>query len=900
MKKMNVFICLLLLLLSLKAYSQFITPFKIISPIEDTWVNENLPNKNNGDGKGHQCAKNDDDNNREVYIKYNIEDLPDYDSIVLSFHCGFTSYNDSETEGKEFVLQLLPVLEEWNEHNVTWGNKPKTFGKPLDEIKVTHEQKNYAFSSKKLKNHLDSLRNTNVQEVSFAIIGKNVVDGVTIWLHGKYWGFLNLECYYKHSKDLTLKMSQEPGCYEQDELFVSITPNEKSDVYYTLDGSMPNLKSHKYTKPLKLSSKTELTAIAFDKQRKSFYYQNFYVVNSPEIITATINASKETGRMQNFWNATGLSPAEILLEPDMRQACEYMGAIPNKGLVYVRPHYFLNLLAVEGIETATPVYNWTRLDSAMDILIENGLKPIFEIMGTPSSNLNEFSAGFDKNYQAQTESHDTYFTNFHEKEKVTAWKRMVEDLVTHFIERYGLEEVRSWYFESVNEPDYGSFWRHTEQEYLNYYDACSEALLEVDPQIRFGGPGTPGGLKSKYLKILLAHCDTGTNYFTGEIGSRIDFISIHVKDDPHTMVELELEAINYVKEHHPKFINLPFVNDEADPISGWRRSYWWRATPWHAAFVAQSIDLHYQEIIDQRNLKYAILSNDNAFLGSWLHRTQFARFVDEKNPSGFSLVKKPALTVFSMLSLMGNTMLDIQMQGDVPDNIGIMPTKYKDGKFAVVLYNKTDIDIPTKQKGEKEKTLLECGNEKINLKINNLPDNEYILVEYRIDEDHANPYIIWEEMGEPSMPNDQQLQKLREHQEIAIKKYPDELKVENGVLQQTIDMPASSVCLLMLVPKAPIVNISKIQGIRVNKYKNINGNTDILLRWMEPANNFIFTYEVWFSNDNKDFEKMNPTNFIDTGYLLTMKDISTKGYVKIRAVDYWGRKSPFSETIVLE
>ena len=66
--------------------------------------------------------------------------------------------------------------------------------------------------------------------------------------------------------------------------------------------------------------------------------------------------------------------------------------------------------------------------------------------------------------------------------------------------------------------------------FLNYYDACSEGLREASPLLKFGGPGD-GCLFRRYSDALLDHVVNGTNYFTGEKGVRIDFLSYHEKVD---------------------------------------------------------------------------------------------------------------------------------------------------------------------------------------------------------------------------------------------------------------------------------------------------------------------------------------------------------------------------------
>jgi L-iduronidase len=420
----------------------------------------------------------------------------------------------------------------------------------------------------------------------------------------------------------------------------------------------------------------------------------------------------------------------------------------------------------------------------------------------------------------------------------------------------------------------------------------------VDPLIPFGGPGTPGGLKSKYLKLLLAHCDTGINYFTGERGTRIDFISIHVKDGPREMVEQEIEVINWIKQHHPRLSDLPFMNDEADPISGWRTEYWWRSTPWHAAFIAQSVDLHYSGIIEGEKMKYAILSNDNAFLGNWLHRTQFARFSKDRE-EGFSFVKKPAFTVFTMLSLLGNEVLQSHSPINLPDDVGVLPTMHRDGKIAMLLYNKAPIDIRGKKRGEKENILLDCGDEDINLQVKNLPGNEYALIMYRIDESHGNPFKVWQEMGAPDLPSKSQLDILRENQEIYIERMTGTIKTSENGIDETINLPASSVCLILLVPKDSMVNQPTIRGLWINEYENLHGGTDYMIRWESPGHNNVLTYEVWYSGDNENFRKVNPTSVIDKGYLFSPAREIKEGFIKVRAVDFWGNKGPFSRTIIL-
>lgn len=126
--------------------------------------------------------------------------------------------------------------------------------------------------------------------------------------------------------------------------------------------------------------------------------------------------------------------------------------------------------------------------------------------------------------------------------------------------RYGLSYVSKWNFETWNEPDHHDFdnvtmtlqggwclpgscecgrgpsgtrvWTPVPVPgFLNYYDACSEGLRAASPALRLGGPGDSfhPWPRSPLCWGLLEHCHNGTNFFTGELGVRLDYISLHKK-----------------------------------------------------------------------------------------------------------------------------------------------------------------------------------------------------------------------------------------------------------------------------------------------------------------------------------------------------------------------------------
>ncbi|UCC65669.1 MAG: glycosyl hydrolase, partial [Anaerolineae bacterium] len=103
-----------------------------------------------------------------------------------------------------------------------------------------------------------------------------------------------------------------------------------------------------------------------------------------------VDCHRDIGPLTHFWRSTGFSPASLLLNADMRQAMAYAGSIPHRGLTYVRVHYLLDLVTAGYPGAETSSYDWSALDKALDVLVQNGLKPFFELMGNPSGHFTDF------------------------------------------------------------------------------------------------------------------------------------------------------------------------------------------------------------------------------------------------------------------------------------------------------------------------------------------------------------------------------------------------------------------------------------------------------------------------------------------------------------------------------
>lgn len=562
-----------------------------------------------------------------------------------------------------------------------------------------------------------------------------------------------------------------------------------------------------------------------------------------------IDWGREIAPLAPIWASTHFDPARQIFEPAMRQNLLLLGAVPHCGIEFIKIHGLLDLVSAEGLETENPRYDWSRLDAAMDLVRQCGMKHFFELMGNPSK----------------------HFDNWRDDRKLQAWRRLVHDLARRYMDRYGRAEVESWYFATWNEPE---AWR--KEDFNNYFDACSEGLREANPRLRFGGPGTFVTL-SPVLKSLLHHCDSGTNYFTREQGVRLDFISVHEKavksrsdkdKNPNTrvIVSRSLEAVEYIRREHPRFQPLPFINDEADAQAGWNIPKTWRAGAYYPAIIAKILNQQLLELVDKEGVNYPMLEHCNAFIGDWATQTMLALFGDPKG-NDFAQVKKPVLNLYTMLSLLGDHRLFAP--GEAMDNLGVLATRRGEDQMAVLLYHCADDPAAR-------------GSAEIQLQLRGVPFEDGILVRYRIDDVQEHPYRLWQQMGSPATPTREQIMAMRARQELTLAAPPQEVTLAGGKLSLELELPMPGVQLVLLSRK-PRSGPEQVKGLRLEQFGN-----EILLRWDGLPSRVLRTYEVLL-----DGRRINASDSLDTAFLAADRP----GRYSVRALDYWGRKGKVSNAV---
>ncbi|MCC5829665.1 MAG: hypothetical protein JJU36_09490 [Phycisphaeraceae bacterium] len=595
-----------------------------------------------------------------------------------------------------------------------------------------------------------------------------------------------------------------------------------------------------------------------------------------------VDAAKTEGPFVHFWRSTGYTPARWVRRVDMRQQIDYFGMIPFDGVTYVRIHYMLNLVRGSGFHGESPDIDWTHLDELLDALRENGLKPFFELMGGPVG----------------------YFDNFEIDEQAHAWRRFCRLLAERYIERYGREEVISWYFETWNEPDL-SWWKQSDLAFHRYWDACANGVKDADPKIRFGGPGTARYM-SERLTSILKHLDTGKDIFTGG-KPKVDFISVHEKGsqgrpedlypDMKGVVEREADLVNYIRKHHPSLADVPIMNNECDPQVGWKEVHSWRGKPYYAGLIVRTVNDHLRRLVNDMGAKYELLGNDNGFAGVWGQRTHLARFgSDTLLEDGYvEQIKKPAHHAMTLLAMLGDERLaasttpETSLYGD----LGVMATRRGEGQVAVMVYHSRD-------------AFDESGTATIDLAIKGLGFNRGSVAHYRIDQHHTNPMAVWLNQREHELPGPPRpehigpkhaplFKEMRLRQELELIDGPRTFESTADELSLNFDLPMPGVS-LVLVSQDPGQAPPAPPRIWARRYFGLTGEAQALIRWIDSDSRVIKTYEVFFTPAaGGEARRINEPDLVCRGFLHVADDV--RGTYKVRAVDHWGRSSDFSQSV---
>jgi xylan 1,4-beta-xylosidase len=456
-------------------------------------------------------------------------------------------------------------------------------------------------------------------------------------------------------------------------------------------------------------------------------------------------------------------------------------------------------------EKGNPVYNWTLVDSIMDTYVQRGMKPLVEIGFMPEA-LSAKPRPYRHDWKPGVDYNKVYTGWTFPPKDYEKWRELVFEWVKHSVERYGRNEVRTWYWEVWNEPNIG-YWQGSQEEYFKLYDYAVDGVKSAFPDARVGGPSTTGPRWEKaaaYLQNFLKHCATGKNYVTGKKGSPLNFISFHGKGSPRVVngsvhmnmaPQLNDAAEGFKIVNASAFRSLPLLLTEFDPegcaacgmTTNPENSY--RNGTLYSSYTASS----FTRLFDLAE-RYRV-----NLLGvtSWSFEFEGQPWFNGFRDLATNGVDKPVLNVFRMYGMMkGNrlkvvnqkqvsldSILRYSVRGKNPD-VHALATADK-GSASIMVWNYHDADSRRVDAAVK-------------IVIKGIPVEKIFMSHYRIDSAHSNAYEVWKKMGSPQKVSDEQFRQLEKAGQLALLHSPQWITTSQGEGVFEFSLPSQGVSLLRL------------------------------------------------------------------------------------------------------
>jgi xylan 1,4-beta-xylosidase len=450
---------------------------------------------------------------------------------------------------------------------------------------------------------------------------------------------------------------------------------------------------------------------------------------------------------------------------------------------YLRMHgLFHDDMHVYREEKGKPVLNWQYVDLVFDHWLSLGIRPFVEFGFMPY----DLASGDQ--------------TCFWWKGNVTPpkdwerWAWLIKEFLLHCIERYGVAEVRRWYFEVWNEPTLSYFWKDADFEaYMKLYETSVFAVKAVDSALRVGGPASAGfGDKvgvPPWGAEFLAACrerDLPVDFFSAHPYPTLypvdpDGTGYMVWDGPNRLMAdldgcdklLADTGFGHVERHYTEWSSSP---SPRDPVHD---------TAFMASFL---VDNNWRSRGRMDSLSFWVVSDI----------FEECRVGDTPFHGGFGLVnvqglKKASYHAYWFLSRLGKEEL---ANGD-----GYAVTRRPDGSLAILLWNychyRADANdsrvLASAAPGEIYALFELKPSRRFHLKVEGM-GRAVRVQSTRFDRNHGSAYDEWVSMGAPVhiRPDDLAVLRSRMEPELTVER----LATAGGLFEWTATVEPFGVTLL--------------------------------------------------------------------------------------------------------
>ena len=257
-------------------------------------------------------------------------------------------------------------------------------------------------------------------------------------------------------------------------------------------------------------------------------------------------------------------------------------------------------------------YDFAPLINNCRGILELGAKPFLKLGSVPLK------------YSAKANTDAEFDTNIYPPDDYNIYYNYIAAIAQALVDEFGREEVLSWRFGVMTEYENASWFMansgdpdESAVEYCKLYDYTVAALVDVIGNVFVGAHSmtvTEGLWDEAYF---IKHCANGTNYKTGEKGSRICYLSASFYDSTpgdYTDGKTLAETIDYLRktaERHG-LNNLIFGIDEGRILCGNTKG------AIDDQLLSRTCGYAYQAGYDARMYK-TMFENDINYFSSWYY-----------------------------------------------------------------------------------------------------------------------------------------------------------------------------------------------------------------------------------------------------------------------------------------
>jgi xylan 1,4-beta-xylosidase len=467
----------------------------------------------------------------------------------------------------------------------------------------------------------------------------------------------------------------------------------------------------------------------------------------------TIDATAPAHPFPHFWeDMFGSGRAILTLRDSWRRDAHEVQQIT--GFRYVRFHAILDdeVGVYDEDKDGKPVYNFSYIDQIYDGLLAAGIKPFVEISFMPQK-----LASRDQLFGFWYKPNNTPPKDY------AKWDDLITQLCKHLIDRYGIDEVASWYFEVWNEPNIDFWAGNPKQEtYFELYDHTARAVKAANERLRVGGPSTA---QAAWVDAMIAHA-VAKNV-------PLDFVSTHVYGNDTSKDVFKTEE--NIPRDQMVCRAVKKVHDQIKASARPSVPLFW--SEFNAAYDNQ-VDV--TDSIYMGPFMANTISQCDGMTEAMSYWTLSDVFEEQgvvKQPfyGGFGLlaaggIPKPAFYAFEILHSLGN-------QRIANNDPNVLVTKAKDGTLVLAAWNLVN---PGDQGSPKT----------LQLDFKGVKQGAEVSIA-RVDEKHGDTLALYDKMGKPRYPTQAQIQQLRKESPLPA---PEQTHLNNGKLN--LQLPVNGLAVI--------------------------------------------------------------------------------------------------------